>query len=262
MENQNNPTSDSVTPPVNTTSDQNPTPPVTPKKGLNWKGFLLALIIVGLLDWGALTVLHSENNQKLVPPTAPTVTPNPTANWKTFTSTHYPFTFKYPPTFQYKASFFPDTGLESDSLVITTETAKTIKGNHTPILLVNIYPRTSEVFEEAFNHVASNAARIEDENKTYVTIKKTTINGMSVQKLSWDTPLNGRKGYIMELLIKDTQGSVIINTYSGDTKFLTEDLVDQIVSTIKFTAPFPTAAPTQKALNPTPNPTEYFLQHK
>jgi hypothetical protein len=54
----------------------------------------------------------------------------------------------------------------------------------------------------------------------------------------------------------------IIETYSGDINDFTDTQVNQMIMTMKFTAPFPTAIPTQKALNPTPNPTEYYLQHK
>jgi hypothetical protein len=85
------PTYNAATPPL-----ENAQKPQETKHKLNWKGFLLALVIVGLLDWGALTILHSENNQKLVPPTTPTKTPNPTANWKTYTSKDKSFSFQYP----------------------------------------------------------------------------------------------------------------------------------------------------------------------
>jgi hypothetical protein len=50
----------------------------TPKSGrkLNWKGFIIALLIVGILDWGAVTMLKSESKQ--VPPPKPTPSPTMT----------------------------------------------------------------------------------------------------------------------------------------------------------------------------------------
>jgi hypothetical protein len=182
MENQNTPNSDPVNPPVNNTPAQNPTPPTSaPKKGLNWKGFLLALVIVGLLDWGALTVLHSENNPKIVPPTAPTATPNPTANWKTYTSTHYPFTFKYPSRFQPETRHGSDTSQETITATTNHEIANFMKATPHGYFNINLYPRNG-TFEKIID-------RNEDDLVKYTykygfKREDITISGIQVRKIS------------------------------------------------------------------------------
>ncbi|GEM_PF-3333106 len=83
-------------------------PPPTFLKNLNWKGFFIALIIVGVLEWGAITLLKGESTKKTPNPTpaptltqpSPTIVSDPTTNWQTYSDNQLGISFKYPETWK------------------------------------------------------------------------------------------------------------------------------------------------------------------
>ena len=76
--------------------------PVQPKKSFNLKVWLPIIVVVVLV--GGYFVFDYVKHSFLIPPTdsrispTPTVssTPDPTADWKTYTNSQYGFEFKYP----------------------------------------------------------------------------------------------------------------------------------------------------------------------
>jgi hypothetical protein len=83
---------------------------VEPKKSLSkWPLIVVSVILIATLLTGTYLLVKSQNvNQRpaskitAISPTVsltPTSTPDPTANWKTFTDTATGLSFKYPPTY-------------------------------------------------------------------------------------------------------------------------------------------------------------------
>lgn len=77
------------------------TPPTTPKKSLNWKGFFLGILVVVLIEWFAIKALNNGDPYVLptitpTTPPSPTTIKNQTTSWKSFTDTALGFSFLYP----------------------------------------------------------------------------------------------------------------------------------------------------------------------
>lgn len=74
---------------------------------------LLTCLVAGFFAWQTQKLvkeLTEIRNQKLVTPT-PTTTPDPTADWKTYTNEKYQFSFKYPQKYIINDPSLPQTGL-------------------------------------------------------------------------------------------------------------------------------------------------------
>jgi hypothetical protein len=90
--------------PIATENPAQPTPPAQPAKpsSKNWKKWLvIGGILLVILLTGTAYVLSQQESKKTEPPakqsvSKPTPTPDPTADWKTYTNTKYGYSIKYP----------------------------------------------------------------------------------------------------------------------------------------------------------------------
>jgi len=90
------------------------TSPDVPKKRLNWKGFFIAIVLVGLADWAVISMLQNENKHPVATSVAPTKTaPSPTiettsptksivADWQTYSNAEAHISFQYPKGWEVK----------------------------------------------------------------------------------------------------------------------------------------------------------------
>jgi hypothetical protein len=230
------PTYNAATPPL-----ENAQKPQETKHKLNWKGFILALVIVGLLDWGALTVLHSENNQKLVPPTEPTTTQtkispttDPTADWKTYTNSTYNFSAKYPSQLSFEEEGFtnnaPVRGLNNTFTVIFKNKTKEKLDSFASIIMIRVFKKDVPISDVVNNYFGELSNDWKD-----ITI------GNTLGKTTTTLDKSGTVAYI-------TKGDYIyyfhIRKIASDDS-ITELTFSQILSTFKFTENQITKPPAQ-----------------
>ena len=229
----------------------NPIPVETlPQKKLNWKGFLIALLIVGALDIGALTVIHNDGKPQSVKPTP---TNAQTASWKTYTSRQYPFTFMYPSRFQ-PGTYHVSKGTQIETITAATnnEKADPVKGTPYGYFNINLYPRNGS-YEKSID---TEVDRLPKHTYKYdYKDENTTLNGISARKIS-GYRLPDQKGHFITYAINTSGYVAVIETYSGDQNNFTDEEVNQMLSSIKFTAPFPTSMPTTSIVKPSVNPSQ------
>jgi len=74
-------------------------PKSTFRKKLDWKAFFIALVVIIVMDWLALSLLKNEEKQKTTQSanTKPSPIPDQTAKWKTYINKEIGISFKYPP---------------------------------------------------------------------------------------------------------------------------------------------------------------------
>jgi|SRR3989344_1463774 len=184
----------------------------------NWIKWLLIIIIVAILSSAATFLIATSQVGKQPPPTPtvmqPTPTPDPTANWKTYTNQTYGFTIKYPPTFSIEdvssksppfSIFIKDTTIQ-----VPFEGGTMIN----PYILVDIKPEKLS---------------LDDYLATYPNLKvqeKKTINGTVFTKVEVTMGITQPPMYL---------ASINGNILGISNFYLNEQTFDQIFSTFKFT---------------------------
>lgn len=190
------------------------------------------IILVGL---GLVLGLSKLKDFKLPPTTSqlpspfPTSTPDPTADWKTYTSSKYNYSFKYP------AGWYLLAELDEAEYGVTTLSDYDLKKDQMPktgpkieISFVNVSLKDREKFinKRLENYMGSSFVS----NPTLTIESEITIGNLSTQKITiFD---NSDKFYINEFIAfpNDSQG-VLVTHYRSELK---KDLTKQILSTFKF----------------------------
>lgn len=64
---------------------------------------IIAIVLIGAGAYGAIWWWGNQNSNPPIGGAIPSATPDPTADWKTYTNTQYGFEFKYPSSFSLKS---------------------------------------------------------------------------------------------------------------------------------------------------------------
>ncbi len=188
---------------------------------------LISCLLAGFFAWKTQKLVSelrvATNVLKPTPIATSTPTPDPTANWKTYTSTKYGFSFKYPNDFINKEisnnSFILSVGSKDYSLSLKTD------------LNLNIY--TSEV---------KDIKRLFDTKKQNVNINGV---GPYTAYLRSTQSAGGEFSFLRTILIPTSSYIIDLSLSPKDEDNFekTETLADQILSTFKFTEPDTTCTP-------------------
>ena len=183
---------------------------------------LVGLIVAGVAFefyiWekgGLLPALPSST----VSPT-PTATPDPTADWKTYTNTQYGFEFKYPLSGYYKEYFFDSTGVE-------------VRVDDTPLFFVTYYSNFESATYDARLGGGSPKNLFEWASYYLENARRTVFMGMeAVEGTNSGDGLDPNDYYITIFFEKNNRYYDI--SYRIDIK---KEVSDQILSTFKFIEP-------------------------
>jgi hypothetical protein len=218
-------------------------PPQQPRKKLNWKGFLIGIIAVVIIEVIAVNALKNDNKQtaSAIPPTpAPTatqITTNPTANWKTYTNNKGGYSIKLPSTW---------------NVNISDDRIKTVPENE-PALPINEFSSglLKDNFGKMLHYVSANQIVTTWDNypKDWFieeTTSSTTVDQhhVLVKKAVWKTNPPTNSGFTGEwqnvtemVWYIPADNSEYISLYAkwDNTKPEYENIFKQIFSTFKFT---------------------------
>jgi hypothetical protein len=179
------------------------------------------LIIAGILIW----VTHWPEYQ--LPQTAPP------ADWKTYTSSTFPYTFKYPPTWKFSDNSQP----EYNYYALSLSSPDRNKGISGAIITLDVYKSTEKDLNEVYDNVTLYFSDSIEEGKTFKSYKVyskqyTYLDGVKALRLDISrgemvfgrgilvaTVRNG-KGYMFMFSQKDVDHTAVF---------------DQILSTFRFT---------------------------
>lgn len=118
---------DNQAPPTNSTVENPPAQNLTPTSSKSFLSNKILLPVVILLlifaAGGTYLALNSKPKpqpyvSKIIPTSAPTPTPDPTANWKTYRSKSFRFSIKYPPTWSIKTELGNLGGKNTENTLI------------------------------------------------------------------------------------------------------------------------------------------------
>ncbi len=231
MDNQNQPNQEQTPLPENQPMPEaQPTPEIVPPPtqptnphGRNWKKWILiGLALVILIIGGGTFVLSQQKSQKpeaktITQPTssAPSPTPDPTSDWKTYTTDNF--------SFQYPADYVIQERVRGFFVMNLA--------NVTPAPLQGIFVDTRH-------------------NDTYENMVKTQENGLInpiVRDIANGIIMSGKIGpgfgegmSVRTAILKYKQSAI---TISPD-QTISDDFFDQILSTFKFTETKPSPVPT------------------
>lgn len=249
----------------NTTPNANipPTPPpspIKPSRKFSVK-IIIGIVVFLLLAGGAAAGyifreqldLVSKPNPTLTPITTVTPTPNPTADWKTYTNNSLGYTLKYPTNWNIASPGF-ETGilLQTEELQITdfSNVAKGafIYGPYEPRITINYF--SLDALKNEYLNL---------ENKIIIQEKDIPLDGQPAKMLV----IKHTDAYSIEVVFQNKQpGDVrysFISLVSEIESFeVYQEQFDQILSTFKFTGPAISTTPTQAprvTYTTTPNPT-------
>ena len=193
-------------------------PETTPPKSKKWLGWVLGVIVLAGIAYGAYFVGKSEiqNPKSETPvtvtpstPTAeePTMTTSVTANWKTYENKEYGFSFKYPK--DYVVESYPATSSENELQLVLDPTCHVTKFYGLKINMNHFIPGTmNEPLPLSGTKSGPTYTFYNDDHLIYIT-ESTSC----------------RKNQVV---------SDNIQTKNQTSSIDTEEL-DQIVSTFKFT---------------------------
>lgn len=188
---------------------------------------LISLLVIGFLiiqmsqlrsEMESLRTANAETEAQNDVPTepAPTEAPDPTADWETFQSDEWGFSFKYP------AETFTSCNSENENGVNLWEVPFTCPSGHDTFYLIGITAMELSEYSEYKEPVSENEKNvggIEAVEKTY-------------SYDSTDGPLIG-VGSSVEIVVPVENGVVVIQLLSEDVG--DKNLFDQILSTFEFT---------------------------
>lgn len=189
---------------------------------------ILIVVVVGInligeifFGWGK-TVDHVPTLSKTATPT-----PDPTANWKTYTNNEMGFTIKYPSDWVEKLD--PQGGVDSiyDPVSISPVKSNGDTTINIPFRYVDIsaYKSASSAAESATNYLTNNPAYNSVDSKR----KTILLNGMSAEMFIQSG--EGGRGYT--IVVSNGSSVAWINISSA---YPTNDsAINQILSTFKFT---------------------------
>ncbi len=219
------------TPPVESSPTQQ-IPPQSPKSFLSNKLILVAviLLIVLLAGGGAYFVLNTKSKSQPViskttptsiPASAPSLTPDPTANWKTYTDSQNGFSFKYPSSLYVKISNkFPN------SIFVMQNNIDIEKASEGPVSDLTIHVEKGNNIPAAFDNVKQNLHNPLDQN--------LTIDGASGRGISGTMSGNLEGTFNSNVVILKDNKVITLNFYEYNDKF-SKAIFNQILSTFKFT---------------------------
>ncbi len=209
--------------------------------------FMVALVVILLGTTGLFAFqnyqLRQTNNTNSPSPVAslePSSTPDPTADWKTYTNSELNFIIKYPANFVAKGQLSaPVNGISklltyySDPTTIKEDTDALFDGFN--IYQVSTTNSTNlEGYVDNEIKALSGLQVFESKNLTKTQITVDGNSGFSVE-LS-----DNRKEYYFQVASKNGKQYIVISTSHSNSSFL--PTIDLILSTLKF-ATFPSNSP-------------------
>lgn len=232
-------------------TESKPTPPLTspaiePKKGFNKKIFAIAVILVLLIAGGASAYFIVNKPTPKAPIQTvmkPTPTPDPTADWKTFTGNG--FSYKYPANWQNKANFISN----NDMVVFDPASLKSFAENGGgQIQLPTIFFDVQQIITttQTAKSYADEFTSAVPYNTAGGVLNRESNSASDLQMELFTAEGEGSSGKY--LILSNGQKIAVINT--SLKSFGDNNIENQILSTFKFTTPNPVI----NAISPTSAP--------
>ncbi|HTK03243.1 MAG TPA: hypothetical protein VL401_00545 [Alphaproteobacteria bacterium] len=203
---------------------------------------VLAVAIFIILSLSTVAFLYYQNQklkdmlasyQTSIASPTPTSTPNPMANWKTYTNDGWSLTFKYPE----EVNFYTEPSNDNDNVKIPNPNATWMNITQTQI------DYRAPAQENTLITLAMKTKELDYNLKTNI---ETSLGGQKAKKVI--TKDNENDKYLIKL--NTNKFLEIFVSTDSDTK----KLANQILSTFKFIEVTPSGSPTSK---PTPLPITY-----
>jgi hypothetical protein len=194
---------------------------------------VLAVIFIVAISYGISFALSAyptftapHDSRVQVPTNKPTVTPNPTANWKTYSNEMWGLSFKYPAQYEISygfASFFFTTTPEEKKTIADCIDKKTCENYYLWTTVTRITNQGSEDI--------TTAIKKDPNNSNIDTYTKTTIDGHNAFEVVGNVPnQTGRKSLSIYI---DFKTSVLhIETRAADAQAM--DQYKKILATFQF----------------------------
>ncbi|HEC65770.1 MAG TPA: hypothetical protein ENI23_10770 [bacterium] len=176
------------------------------------------------------------NRSETIPLTSPTPTPDPTANWETYTNQEYQYSLKYPPEWKLDTS-----SSQSTYLTINEGPLKEITRGEDTQVMVPIEPRDPEKYARiTISDTGTSAKTVQEIASEWrgEPVESTTVGEHEAAKVLQQPATNGEPlvegSYTLSIFVKNNKGTILLLQLETANLTKYEPIFDQILSTFEF----------------------------